>query len=141
MTAGVLTTGVLTAGTVTDGTVTEGTVTDGTVTDGTVTDGTVTDGTVTTGVVTDGTLKVGVETVGSSLAPPDSETAHRTPSRSTLKRVPVVAIRRAMPSVTRTWGKTCANPHRNRPRNGPTSLQRTSPASCLARHSARVIRL
>jgi hypothetical protein len=121
VTVGVLPTGVLTAGTVTDGTVTEGTVTDGTVTDGTVT----------TGVVTEGTLKVGVEMVGSSLAPLDSVTAHRTPSKSTLKRVPVVAIRRAMPSGTSSVGKTCANPHRNRRRSRPTSLQRTSPASCL----------
>jgi hypothetical protein len=104
VTAGVLTTGVLTAGTVTDGTVTEGTVTDGTVTEG---------------VVTDGTLKVGVETFGSTLAPLDSDAAHRTPSRSKLKRVPVVAIRRAMSSVTRLRDKTCANPHRNCRRTPP----------------------
>jgi hypothetical protein len=87
---------------VTAGVLATGVVTDGTVTDGTVTEGTVTDGTVTEGTVTDPTLKVGVETVGSSLAPLDSVTAHRTPSRSKLKRVPVVAIRRATLSATRS---------------------------------------
>jgi hypothetical protein len=104
VTAGVLTTGVLTAGTVTDGIVTEGTVTDGTVT---------------AGVVTDGTLKVGIETFGSTLAPLDSDAAHRTPSRSKLKRVPVVAIRRAMSPGTSRWDKTCANPHRTCRRTPP----------------------